>query len=209
MTALRPAFENRRALSIFPLEQFCQHRSFECFFVRRKRHTKASFCAVSGPTTPPETETGGVTFTSDTSTPDTIEIHVQPPKDNLTIPGSEKGGRKLAIVFTCTVCDTRSAKQFSERAYNHGVVIVRCPGCQRQHLIADRLGYFDDGTFDLDMIAAQTGHTLKKITDDGTVALNLEDLVGKKKFYELLQAASFHKQEAAAADDALPPTTSK
>jgi hypothetical protein len=32
------------------------------------------------------------------------------------IPGAQSGGRKLAIVFTCNVCETRCAKQFTERA---------------------------------------------------------------------------------------------
>ena len=61
------------------------------------------------------------------------------------IPGTSKGGsRKLAIIFTCNVCETRSAKRFTEQAYNHGVVLVRCPKCESLHLIADRLGYFSD-----------------------------------------------------------------
>ena len=61
------------------------------------------------------------------------------------IPGTSKGGsRKLAIIFTCTVCNTRSAKKFTEQAYNHGVVLIRCPKCENLHLIADRLGYFGD-----------------------------------------------------------------
>jgi hypothetical protein len=61
-----------------------------------------------------------------------------------SIPGTSKGKRQLAIIYTCSICNTRSAKKFTERAYNHGVVLVRCPKCENLHLIADRLGYFTD-----------------------------------------------------------------
>jgi hypothetical protein len=64
------------------------------------------------------------------------------------LPGTSKGGknnsRQLAIIYTCNVCNTRSAKKFTEHAYNHGVVLVRCPKCESLHLIADRLGFFED-----------------------------------------------------------------
>jgi protein import protein ZIM17 len=107
------------------------------------------------------------------------------------IPGAQKGGRKLALVFTCDVCQTRSAKQFTERAYRRGVVIVRCPGCQSLHLIADRLGYFGDGEWDLERIAEHRGESVRTVTDaDGggvIEALSLEDLVGRDKMQELVR----------------------
>ncbi|KAL3695696.1 hypothetical protein R1sor_009772 [Riccia sorocarpa] len=50
----------------------------------------------------------------------------------------------LAMLFTCTVCETRSAKTMSRASYETGVVIVRCPGCKNLHLIADRYGWFGE-----------------------------------------------------------------
>ena len=106
------------------------------------------------------------------------------------IPGTTKGGRKLAIVFTCAVCETRSAKKFTENAYLHGVVMVRCPGCQNLHLIADRLGWFDDTDshqFDLETLERMTGQKVKRVGDDSVWEVSLEDLLGKDKMKQILE----------------------
>jgi len=39
----------------------------------------------------------------------------------------------------------------SKQAYDTGVVLVRCK-CDKLHLIADRLGWFDDGGTDVEKI---------------------------------------------------------
>ena len=96
------------------------------------------------------------------------------------IPGAQKGGKKLAIVFTCTVCGTRSAKQFTEQAYRNGVVLVRCPNCENLHLIADRLGFFEDESGDVEMALANAGESVKAVTNDNVLEVTLQDVLGSK-----------------------------
>lgn len=48
----------------------------------------------------------------------------------------------MAIQFTCKVCDRRNSKTFSRIAYTKGIVIIKCDGCENNHLIADNLGWF-------------------------------------------------------------------
>jgi len=100
------------------------------------------------------------------------------------LPGAQKGGRKLAIVFTCKVCNTRSAKQFTEQAYQHGVVMVRCPGCENYHLIADRLGFFQDESWDIEQAMAALGDTVRAVTNDNVLELTVDDLMGEEKMKE-------------------------
>jgi transcription elongation factor Elf1 len=49
---------------------------------------------------------------------------------------------RMHIAFTCKICGTRSAHEMTKIAYTQGVVLVQCPGCEKQHLIADNLGWF-------------------------------------------------------------------
>lgn len=102
------------------------------------------------------------------------------------IPGAQAGGKKLAIVYTCTVCDTRSIKQFSEHSYQNGVVLVRCPGCQNLHLIADRLGVFDgDGDWDIQKAMAKMGENVQVVNNENVLEMSVEDLVGQDTIEKL------------------------
>ena len=61
--------------------------------------------------------------------------------------GSKLGNinsEKMQIVFTCNVCQERSSRIISKQAYTRGVIIIRCYGCNNNHLIADNLGWFYD-----------------------------------------------------------------
>ena len=51
---------------------------------------------------------------------------------------------KLLIGFTCKSCSTRTHRLMSRQAYEKGIVLIECPGCETRHLIADNLGWFKD-----------------------------------------------------------------
>ncbi|KAL3826368.1 hypothetical protein ACHAXA_008576 [Cyclostephanos tholiformis] len=92
----------------------------------------------------------------------------------------------MVIVYTCGICDTRTARQITERAYRHGVVLVRCPECQNLHLIADRLGWFEergeDGRgWDVEKLAEEAGGNVRVVSGDGILELSPEDIVGSTK----------------------------
>lgn len=61
------------------------------------------------------------------------------------IKGTTRGrGGLMLMAFTCSKCETKQAKTFSKESYEHGVVLLRCDGCENLHLIADNLGWFRD-----------------------------------------------------------------
>ncbi|KAK4471496.1 hypothetical protein MN116_004919 [Schistosoma mekongi] len=83
---------------------------------------------------------------SDTSSNSQLKLSVATTSKSSEFVGDEdneiKG--KMYIEFTCKKCTTRSGKYFSKLAYEKGIVIIRCDGCQSLHLIADNLGWIKD-----------------------------------------------------------------
>ncbi|KAG6598171.1 DNL-type zinc finger protein [Phytophthora cinnamomi] len=96
-------------------------------------------------------------------------------------PGVESPGDKFVMVYTCSVCETRSAKTISKHAYYKGVVLVRCPGCENLHLVADRLGWFEDDSTDVESLLQQKGEKVRFVTGDNVLELTENDILGSNK----------------------------
>ncbi|KAH6561485.1 hypothetical protein BASA50_001234 [Batrachochytrium salamandrivorans] len=88
-----------------------------------------------------------------------------PPLKPAVAAGLNAGTDRMIIGFTCKVCDHRSYKSMSKKAYATGVVMIKCDGCKNMHLIADHLGWFDSskppGT--IEDIMREKGETVKRI----------------------------------------------
>ena len=96
----------------------------------------------------------------------------------MKFPGVQRG-EKMVIIFTCTVCNTRTGKTISKLAYEEGVVIARCPGCESLHLVADRLNYFGDENWDIEKFLNERGDNIKLIdSDDKLLQIQMTDIVG-------------------------------
>lgn len=79
--------------------------------------------------------------------------------------------KDLYMMFTCGRCDTRAVRGFSRQAYDNGVVIVTCPGCQVKHLVADRKGWFGEPGSIEDFLGEQGGEEVVR----GSVDLNKDE----------------------------------
>ena len=87
------------------------------------------------------------------------------------IPGMQTEGEKYVIMFTCSICETRSARKISKKGYHSGVVICRCESCKNLHLIADRMGVFEDESWDIQK------HILQLLERDDISVSHEEDVL--------------------------------
>ncbi|XP_046560878.1 mitochondrial protein import protein ZIM17-like [Haliotis rubra] len=81
---------------------------------------------------------------------------------------------KMQIAYTCKVCNARNFQTFTKISYEKGVVIVKCKGCNKHHLIADNLGWFHDvGAKNIEEILAAKGEKISKIStgEDGQLEI--------------------------------------
>lgn len=77
--------------------------------------------------------------------------------------------QRLAIQFVCKKCQTKNSKTMTKLAYEKGVVIIRCDGCQNNHLIADNLGWFGSNSKkrNIEKIMAMNGEKVKRLNAYG------------------------------------------
>jgi mitochondrial protein import protein ZIM17 len=67
-----------------------------------------------------------------------------------------------AMVFTCKACSERSAHRISKQGYHHGTVLITCPGCKKQHLMADHLKIFSDKGVTVEDLLRERGDVARK-----------------------------------------------
>lgn len=72
--------------------------------------------------------------------------------------------KKMQMIYTCKVCNTRNSQTISNQAYTQGVVIVRCSGCKNNHLVADNLGWFRDRKTNIEDILKEKGETVRRVS---------------------------------------------
>ena len=91
------------------------------------------------------------------------------------IKGTRRGtGGLLMMAYTCSVCETKQARTFAKDAYTKGVVLMRCEGCDKLHLIADNLGWFRDESVNIEQIMAEKGETVNTNIRESTIEFTVK-----------------------------------
>ena len=78
-------------------------------------------------------------------------------------------------MYTCKVCNHRSGRKISKQAYHKGVVLVRCPGCEKLHLISDHLGVFEEPGWTIESILKQHGENVHVVNSENILEFTRKD----------------------------------
>ena len=79
------------------------------------------------------------------------------------------------MAYTCAKCETKQARTFSKELYEKGVVLVRCEGCDKLHLIADNLGWFRDEKVNIQTIMEEKGEKLNTNISNESIEFTLNE----------------------------------
>ena len=70
---------------------------------------------------------------------------------------------------------------FTKKSYHHGIVLIKCEGCEGVHLIADNLGWFEDTSINIEEIITSKGEEYKKLSVGGLFQLSTKDVTEEIK----------------------------
>lgn len=107
----------------------------------------------------------------------------------------------LMLAFTCKKCNTRSSHVMSKQAYQHGTILVQCPGCNSRHLVADHLKIFSDHRIKLEDIMKAQGENVKTDTSD-LVFEDIPDSLKKLIGHHAKNAPAEYQKEGESSDEA-------
>lgn len=74
--------------------------------------------------------------------------------------------KKMQLAYTCKVCQTRNSHMISKDSYKNGVIIVKCAGCQNNHLVADNLGWFKDQKTNIEDLMREKGEAVRRVEEE-------------------------------------------
>lgn len=91
------------------------------------------------------------------------------------------GMDRIGVVFTCTAdnCGQRIVKSVRRRSYESGTVVVKCPKCDKIHVVADNLGMYagiTGGNKNIEEIAKAKGQSVTRVNEQ---SFNLDELMLK------------------------------
>ena len=113
------------------------------------------------------------------SAPSNDKVSMPVMKPFTDVPGVKTTDEVYVIMYTCKICETRSAKKISKHSYHHGCVIVRCPSCKNLHLIADHLGVVEQKGWTIEKFLAEEGGG-KFAFRDNVLEVSLQDITGEE-----------------------------